>query len=341
MLIDGYASLAHYRAHLAPVWAELEERGLTGAWYGRLPDPPLRSRTSDGPILVAGFADYLRTTGPVVFVEHGAGQSYDGDSSVVGNGCYSGGDDLDRVVLFVCPNEQVAARWRGRYPSTPAVAVGCPKLDRWHGRLSSTRCPESSRVLVPVERDGLRGPARVVAVTFHWQCPLVPETLSAWPYYNRQLTALRDWCADEGVILLGHGHPRLWGAIERRWRSLGVERVRDFDEVLDRATLLVGDNTSALPEFASTGRPVLWLNAPWYRRDVHHGGRFWQWPAGQVTVDEPGQLIDGVQAALGDSTHARQSREAMVRSIYAHVDGLAARRAADAIQEVFDAQPVR
>ena len=106
--------------------------------------------------------------------------------------------------------------------------------------------------------------------------------------------------------------------------------------MLDRADLLVGDNTSALYEFASTGRPVVVMNAPQYRRDVHHGLRFWDYPPG-LQVDRPEQLADTIARALSDPEPARAVRAAAVAETYAYTDGRAAERAVAAIDEVFAA----
>jgi hypothetical protein len=327
VLVDAYASLQHYYDHIAPVWSKLTELGGAGTLYGPRPatwGPALRGSRPDDtrPILVASFADYERVApAPVIYLEHGAGQTYDGDPQSARNSCYSGGDGLGRVVLFLCPSETVADRWRARY-AVPAIAIGCPKLDAWHAGGSGAR-----------DSDGGRVALSTVAVTFHWRCPLVSESMTAWAHYDRALPQLVRWASDNGVRLLGHGHPRLASHLERRWRSLEVDHTRRLSDVFDQADLLIGDNTSALPEFASLGRPVLWLNAPWYRRDVQHGGRFWCWPRGQVQIDEPDQLIDGVQTAMRDEPDVWASREAMVRSIYAHTDGTASERAARSIME--------
>lgn len=322
MLVDSYASLPHYAEHLQPVLEQLERRSLLGErwaprhgeWWGRA----MARRDLSRPVLVAGFADAQRVTpSPVILLEHGAGQAYVDTT----NGSYSGGAGWERAVLFLCPNEAVARRWRATYRA-PAVVVGAPKLDRWH---DPARDLAQSRAV---------NHAPVVAITFHWECSIVPETRSAWQHYDRALPELVTWAEQAGVELLGHGHPRLWGKIERRWRKLGVEPVEHFDEILERADLLVGDNTSALPEFASTGRPVLWLNAPWYRRDVDHGGRFWTWPQGQVCVDEPDELPERILQALADPPPARLSRSRMVQRVYPLRDGRAAERAADAIERI-------
>lgn len=338
MLVDSYASLPHYAEHLQPVLEQLERRGVLGErwaprhgeWWGRA----IARRDLSRPVLVAGFADMQRVNpSPVILLEHGAGQAYEGTTS----GSYSGGAGWERARLFLCPNDAVARRWRATYRA-PAVVVGSPKLDRWHGSSSTCNRERASfRAYQSIERAASGDVQRrrpVVAVTFHWECSIVPETRSAWQHYDRALPDLVTWADAAGVELLGHGHPRLWGKIERRWRRLGVEPVEHFVDVLERADLLVGDNTSALPEFASTGRPVLWLNAPWYRRDVDHGGRFWTWPQGQVTCDEPDELPDRILQALADPPPARLSRSRMVQRVYPLRDGQAAARAADAIERI-------
>jgi len=132
--------------------------------------------------------------------------------------------------------------------------------------------------------------------------------------------------------VLGHGHPRLWSRIARRWQSLGVEPVRELAEVLERADVLVADNTSAMFEFASLGRPVVVLNAPWYRRDVEHGLRFWSHVPG-VQVDHRGLLVPAVDEALRNPDATAAQRAAATRAAYAHTDGMAAARAAQAIRE--------
>ena len=317
MKVDAYASQRHYAEHLYPIWERLPEQVRGVFWApGREHDwgERLVNRVTERTVMVAGWVDAQHMApSPLVYVEHGSGQSYDGDDRSKGDGSYSGGHSLERVCLFLCPSERVADRWRAVYESTPVVVVGVPKLDRWHSK-------ETAKTL--------NGGSPTVAVTFHWECRLVPETASAWRHYNRVLPEL---AADGRWRLIGHGHPRLWGALSRRWKQLGVPRVPHFADVLDQADLLVGDNTSALYEFASTGRPVLVLNAPWYRRHVHHGLRFWDYPPG-VQVDRPEEVAGGIMRALADPPGAAKVRAAAVAETYAYTDGRAAERAADAIE---------
>lgn len=325
MRLHAYASLPHYAEHIDAVWRHLPPatRGTRFSpvgreWPGWVPAgrgrPPLAE-----PVLVAGFADSLvMKPRRVVLLEHGAGQSYVGTDS----GSYAGGDGHEHAILFLCPSETVAARWAARYPETRTAVVGCPKLDPWHARLRP--------------RTPSRFPS--VAVTFHWDCPIVPETRSAWHHYADALPKLHTALAVAGGELLGHAHPRLWGAVERVYRRENIERVRSFADVLDRADLLIADNTSALYEFASTGRPVLVLDAPWYRRDVEHGLRFWSHVPGH-SIGRPDDLLAGVRDALDDRPGERALRERAVAHVYAATDGRAGQRAATAIEEALHALP--
>lgn len=210
----------------------------TGVTYSPVKPP-------DGQItLVAGWKDYRATQGPVIYLEHGSGQTYQGAED---NPCYSGGKGLDRVILFLCPNETVAARWRARY-DVPAVVVGSPKLDALRS--------------VPVGTE--------TAISFHWDCRVAPEARSAYKHYAPGFKRL-----SEEHPLIGHGHPRIIRRLRPIYEKAGIEVVEDFAEVVKRAGTYLVDNSSSGWEMAELGRRVIWLNAPFYRRHVHHGLRFW------------------------------------------------------------------
>jgi len=320
-VIDAFASLPHYAEHLLPVWEALPE-GARGTFWkagpymadqpgSNLPNGRLRAVGAATPgnlVMVASAGDTQQLPGRrFVLVEHGAGQTYEG----IRSRSYSGSHGWDDAVLFLTPNETVAGRWRARYPAARAVAVGCPRLDFWH----------RNRAARPM----------TVAVTFHWDNPLLPETRWAFPHFKEGLQQLRDDCAALGYELIGHGHPRAWGMLSRWWGAFGITPAERW-HMIAGCEALIGDNTSALPEFASLGKPVVWMNSPKYRRDVHHGGRFWEWPAGQPQADGPGELRGAlVRALYGEG---EESRRRMVRSIYCATDGHAAERAAAAILEV-------
>jgi glycosyltransferase involved in cell wall biosynthesis len=176
------------------------------------------------------------------------------------------------------------------------------------------------------------GTLPTVAISFHWDAAVCPETRSAWRYYDPHLPRL---CADPRFRVVGHGHPRLWPTIRRRWAELGVEQWPDVDRVLSEADLLVVDNSSIAFEMAAIGTPVVLLNLPSYRRDVEHGGRFWSAPPG-VQVDHPSELADAIACALTDPPAHRAIRARAVEWAYSSVDGHASERAAAAILEAMN-----
>lgn len=335
-MIDFLATLPHYADHLLPIWWALppDERGTF--YVGRnaaervagegipavrgTPDRPARL------VVVAAFRDLLNAgRRPVVLVEHGAGQSYDGDPRSRRDASYSGGRERDRAVLFVVPNERVADRNRQAYPQIPNAVVGSPRLDAW---------------ALPTRKGDISGKSftanvtPTVAFSFHWDCRLVPETRWALPHYAEHLPSVIGSLRRSGVQVIGHGHPRAWDRLGPLWERWGVEPVQDFGDVLDRADLFVADNTSALYEFAALDRPVVVLNAPWYRRDVEHGLRFWTHSRLGTMVDNGDQLEAAIHSALADDATTAAMRRQIVRAVFPMLDGQAAYRAAAAIVDV-------
>jgi hypothetical protein len=252
--------------------------------------------------LVAGHTDVVRASGKVVLMQHGAGQSYSTDHRN-----YAGGKGNGSVGLFLTPNEHSADRWRRAYPLTPVATVGCPKLDSLPTR-SPTR------------------PYPVVALSFHFDLPLFPETRSALAWY---LPALRELA--ERYTVIGTGHPRRRD-LARIYGKHGIEYVPDFAEVCRRADVLAFDNTSAGFEFAATGRPVVVMDAPWYRSEARHGLRFWEAADVGVRVSVPSALAPAIDRALELKTDDVARREEALDVVYAYRTG-AAQRAADAIME--------
>ncbi len=235
--------------------------------------------------LVASYGDLVearRTFDRIVLMQHGIGQSYSDHHPH-----YPGGARNDAVGLFLAPNAHSAARWKAAYPKARVEIVGSPRID-------------------DLPRRAERG--QVVAVSFHWNAYHHPESRSAFDYYRSALPELA-----RTFQVIGHGHPRR-SDMARKWAKLGIEFVPDFADVCRRADVYVADNTSTLYEFASTGRNVVVLNAPYYRRDVHHGLRFWEASHVGVNVDKPDQLVPAVGYALTSNDSA--SREDALNIVY-------------------------
>ena len=327
--IDFHASKTQYLDHLAPIWSAMpaDQRGdfLAGAGslvseraaldYGITTEAPDRGRDRTRTVVVASYGD-LRAIGrrSSVFVEHGAGQTYYQDAPP--HPSSPGGPGRDSVRLFVVPNLTVAAR-NSRSYHAPNAVVGCPKLDPWH------RNP-------PTPWTSASGRPPVVALSFRWPCGLAPECRGALDHYRTALRRVAE--AFPGAI--GHAHPNHHADLHQTFRTAGLEPVARFSEVLDRADIYAVDNSSTMFEFASTGRPVVVLNAPWYRRNVSHGLRFWDAADVGLGVDDPDDLVDTIRRALTDPPDVAARRRARVADVYAHSDGAATRRAVDAIMAV-------
>lgn len=305
MLVDVYASYPHYLAHLEPIWRALPDELRGSLFTGSIPT------RSPNACLVAGWKD-ARMVGQyrsIIYVEHGAGQTYQGDPNpaIARHPSYSGNDRIPGVIGYICPSHEVARRWT----NAPAVAVGCPKMDRYHGIDPSD--PSS------------------VCFTFHWPGTLCPENGSAWEHYRPRLRDIVEDLNALNITVYGHSHPRWEGFLDYHLYGAGMTILSSDDDVFRTAGTLVADNTSLTPEFASMGSNVILLNAPWYRRDVEHGGRFWEWEKFVGSVDSPEELL-GWSAPVG--VHRSL---ALADHVYAHNDGHASQRAADAIVGWVDA----
>lgn len=328
--IHALASHRHLCDHIAPLWLALDpkergtffatnamtaararEHGIKARTSGRIP-----SNQQPAWVIVASFGDYQKVgRRPAVMVEHGAGQCYGADEGLLGHSpYYSGGAKRQRVGLFLCPSERVAARNRRQYPETPCIAAGSPRLDRFH-------------VTLPLVRQAVP----TVAITFHWNANLCAETRWAYPHFRSAVSELAARQDELGIKLIGHGHPRAWRVLKRFWDELGIESVQHAEEVFERADCLVADNTSLIYEMASLDRPVVVLNAPWYRRDINHGIRFWEYADVGIQCDEPDQLIDAVICTLSEDPQAQRRRE-ISEAMYFALDGKATERSVEALR---------
>jgi hypothetical protein len=325
--VDFFADQPHYLDHLAPIWLALpeENRGqflIPNRLVGRARElgveptllwafSPSATRRRQGPVLVAAWGGVLkwhRTGRKIILLEHGSGQTFQ-----TNHPSYAGGDRRGWVDAYLQPGPHSAEAILRVTPSAAVFQIGCAKLDRHHA--------------VPPK---LRGERPVVAFSTHWDCKVMPETRASWPEYGEALLALRD-----RYDLLAHAHPLYQGVVRPAAEAVGVEFVEFFDEVLDRADLYISDGSSTLYEFASTGRPVLVLNSQHYRRDVHHGLRFWDAVPG-AECDGPDDLPSKVEEALADPVWARRKRAHGVARAYVACDGKAAQRGAEALLELLE-----
>ena len=325
-MIDALAGWTHFGAHVFPVYAALpaEVRGTCwvdderlarqAATYGI--EAKVGYPTMIGPpVIVASHNDMnqCHPDRPIVYLEHGAGQTYAGVESP----SYSGGPNRGRVVLFLTLNAGTAAREQGAYPGVPVEIIGSPRVDEL-AKIANGRGPQTPASEPPV-----------VAFCWHAHMKICPETRATYPFWWH---AVRRLHTEGAYRVLGHGHPREWRKLRSWYETAGIETVEAFSDVVAQADLVCVDNSSTGPEAAACGLPVLWLDAPQYRRQVEHGGRFWDWPKGQVSCDDPDRLPQRIALALADTHGAYNARQVMVDEVYpGHTRGIAARLGAEAI----------
>lgn len=300
--IDLIASLPHYASHLLPIFQALPD-DLRGEVHP--PREPVQPPRAGGrAALVASWQDLkeLRNQCPIIYVEHGAGQSYGGDPRSAWQPGYSasgGGRHGETVIGYISPNQTIADRW-----SKPAVAVGCPKLDRWVG------------VKPHIEHS--------ICFVWHWDCVISPEAATAFWHYAGLLPQIVDRFEQQGFSVFGHAHPRWEGELHAPMVDAGMRVLATEAEVFAMCGMLAVDNSSLGAEFMALGRPIIWLNQPGYRYDIDHGGRFWDWTRGVTTIDTPEQLL---RHNLWDEEWGDWHRH-HADTVYTYRDGRSSERAA-------------
>lgn len=317
MTLNYYASQRQFGDHLYPIYRETGGRFYADPQiYELFPGsvPCHREFIRDtvaldgGTVVTAAIGDHSlvrRTKQPMVLVNHGVGQAFDAPHP-----SYSGGHRKG-VSLYVEPNEYAAEKTRQADPDARVVVAGCPKLDD----LTQTPKPRNTEP--------------VVAISFHWDCLVFPETRSAWAHFARALPKLKAQFPN----MIGHGHPRDWPKFEKEYRRLNIEPVRDFADVVKRADVYVCDGVSTLYEFAALDRPVVVMNSPYYRRHINHGLRFWDYADVGVQVWDWKALPGAIVQALIDVPEQAARRREIVQNVYPNI-GNASRIAASAILQL-------
>lgn len=341
MKIHALASFKHYIDHIAPIWRSLDPdlkgnfvvNNLAMSRYaeclGIYAEPMKQAgrlnfalKTQD-PILVAGYTDLQKVhKRPIVFIEHGAGQTYiRSDGSI--HGGYSGGVNRDKIGFYVCPNETVLQRNLNAYPDAQGIAVGSPRLDD----LSLER-----KLAAP--RNELN-----IGIAFHWDCNIAPEAGSAFSDFYYKIPEFVKYAQTCGMNIVGHGHPRAWSYLYGWWKDQKVRTESDWLKVSSEIDLLIIDNSSILFEAAALDIPVVLMESSKWRKNVHHGLRFWEYADIGPSVTKDDDLGEAISEAFHQK-YAKRRKEAssavyacppMLDRMYQYPstpDGLSSRRAA-------------
>lgn len=304
--LDILASEPQFFDHMLPVYEALPKhhRGnilVTGAGM----EPYVRSTGhrahqlsgGGGWLLVASVGDLNRARRArrtrVAYMEHGVGQSYHGDPRTDHHPSYAGGPGRDHCAFIMAPNEIAAAWWRHSYPRIPGHVIGACRV---------LQAPPA-------------GAQPLLAISFHWNGGM-PEMRNAFTHYHGCLEQLA-----KELPVIGHGHPRMAGALRVRYRKARIRWEPSLAKVAQLATVYAVDNSSTLYELGRT-RPVIAMNAPAYRKDVDHGLRFWSHVPGPQ-VHDCGELLAVARRLLyeGERPAERKHREQVMAEVFPRLDG--------------------
>lgn len=331
MKLDFFARRVHFIDHLAPVWNKLPA-DVRGEFYvpaflldhakshgidahglerpGQLDSidviPPGRA-----PLVTCAYGDMAQTqrgyvNRPKILMEHGVGLTFKHPG-------YAGGFGLrTRVNMFLAPNEFIRAKTAQALPQARQEIIGTPKLDEY---IMPDTAPKAKK-------------KPVVAISFHWDGSRVaPEAGNAFKHYQHILPSL---ARERGFRLIGHGHPKYIHTLRHYYEDAGIEVVEDFRDVMAQADLYVNDCSSTMYEFCVTGKPVVILNAPWFRKFVNYGIRFWLWTDIGPQVENADGLLQAIESQLSNPGEYFEARKKTVAELYPYL-GQSAQRAADAL----------
>jgi len=315
--LDLFTRHAYHLPTLAPIWENLpyDRRGsfyVSPQIYDRFCEalgshgivPFHGSRPpGDGPILTASYGDMAKTARAknrkVILMQHGIGHTFGLPAYADGPGR---NDDVD---LWLAPNQYLAGKITGSRPGARVEVIGTPKVDI----LTTDEFPKS---LLPTDREP------VIAISFHWgdRHNKPPESGSAWEHY---LPVLEEIGKKYKVI--GHAHPSAANARRMAYEEIGIEFVDDWYEVTQSADIYINDLSSTMYEFLLTGKPVIVLNAPWFRREKQFGIRFWDFSTIGVNVETKEGLCPAIKQTLAeyDTINLRQRKFAVEQLFPYHI----------------------
>ncbi len=338
MKISFLASQPHYLDHIAPVWRTLPKTNR-GTLY--IPeDMTLHANklsVRDGhllvysrqntilpgeePVLVASYGDLLMAKKmnlqrKVLYMEHGTGHTFHSSAYPDGPG------KRDWADLFLAPNEYTKKKIKVAR-STRCEVIGTPKTD-WIIEAINPRKELKKSFDIPA----------TVAIGFHWgsRSNNPPESGSAFDHYKNIIPDLK-----REFNLLGYGHPLASKVYKPFFESLGIPYEENLMRVFVKADILINDLSSAMYEFLVTGKPVVVLNAPWFRREIEHGIRFWDYSDIGANVWEPRELSEAIQKTFINYqvTHGEQRLQALT-DLYPYL-GCSAERAVEVILNYLEA----
>ena len=270
LLICYIASEGHYSEHIEPLIILGQESGkCKSVLPHEKPEVCIVSSYAD---LCAARSRFANTKTKLVYMEHGAGQSYQGILPSLKN-YYAGGERLG-VGLVLSPGEACTAAYEAaspqhnHYSGTFFVEIGCPKLANWKGTELGTELVPGGVYPHILGLPTPRNPK--IGLSFHWDCEVCPETSATWlqwlPVVSYVKKLMPEWEWE------GYCHPRNRHELGAAYTKAGIP-ISGLNPVEEGCHILLCDNSSLGWEFMCFDRPTLWLDGVQYRY-ADHGLRF-------------------------------------------------------------------
>jgi hypothetical protein len=301
MNLDIFAREKHHQVHAKAIADGLGLQVITS----------INEITKDY-VLVFSFGDLrvineMKTKG-IIFCEHGTGLFYENHHA-----SYAGSTShRDNVILRLSPNKTHADKEKETL-ECPVEIIGVPKLDKFAKRYWNFNKEKPT-----------------VAISFHFDCFVNPETRSSFNYFKSIIPEL-----NKQFNLIGHAHPRLMPQIQDFYIKNKIRIVNDFEKVLELADVYCCDNSSTIWEWCITEKPVVLFNPPFYRREVEHKGnpRFWRLSCIAPLCNKPEELIDCIWEAVKNHEKYQPIIRQAKKEVLHITDGTATQTACEIIKK--------
>lgn len=327
MQLDFFATQPHYADHMIPIAKELgEQMGtffVSQEAHLRTLQADLTAITNiaprgDNPMLVASHSDLLTAytcnrNRTFVLMEHGIGLVFPGNPSYAGNKGYR-----RFASLSLAPNRFVREKTRSVLPDANQEIIGTPFMDNWSTRFGNHQPP---------------GEILKVGLTFHWDGHQVaPEAGNALRHFAHVIPRL---ARNTNIQLIGHAHPRNEKMMREFFTTHHIAYEPEMQRLFERVDVLVNDCSSIMYYFLLTGKPLVLLNAPWFRRDVDFGIRFWDYADIGEQVNHPDALLRAIQRAYECLPGYRHARAKAIVELFPY-HGASAKRAAGVLRKFLE-----
>lgn len=243
------------------------------------------STTPGDTIVTAAQRDFIATKdmdGTHVYMEHGVGLQTHKQSTILTLNKYQ--------PMVLVPNWYTVNDLRKNHFTGDIYVVGTPKMEKLRKVQAGTD---------------------TLAFSFHWT-----GKGKNWTRFKEPIQQLADM-----YPVIGHGHPKDWDRLATYWESIGIEAVKDFEDVVDRAYLLVCDHSSIIYEWAALDRPVILLDNSRLAENKSRFTSLRYTDYSEVGPEAtPDSLVDEVRFTLNEPWIYRPERVSATENLFPHLN---------------------